>query len=192
MRIRVVATVALIILAVLVVYVFLTVGFVEELEVSLRSIDRKDDGDLSISVLVVDLLDGWKRTVGGIYMESIDHEGSPSTLLRVVMWHAEGTRLDSLSIAFESSLQFEVFPAFDRSPSLELRRSEEGGAVVFNAPDLGFEARREVVFEFYVTPTLAEPLELNLRFEITMQDEGIVTFRRMEAEAVAMLTMRRE
>ena len=185
MRIRVVATVALITLAVLVIYVFLTAGFVEELEVEGF---REDDG-----VLVAGLYDNGHNIVAGIHVESIDPEGSPSTLLRVEMWHAKGTRLDSLSMAFESSLQFEVFLGLDRSSPLEFRRSEEGGAVVFSAADLGFEGRRDVILEFYVTPALAQPLKLNVTFEIAiMYEEGIVGFHRMEAEAVATLTMKRE
>jgi len=186
MRIRVVATVALVIVAVLVIYVFLTVGFAEVLEVG--GFREDDDG-----VLVAGLYDHGQNIVGGIHVQSIDPEGSLSTLVRVEIWRVQGTRLDSLSIAFESALQFEVFPAFDRSPSLEFRRSEEGRAVVFSAPDLGFEGRGDVILEFYVTPTLAQLLELDVRFEVTiMYEEGVVSFHRMEAEAVVTLTVKRE
>lgn len=190
MRIRVAGAIVLIILAVVAVSAFLTLGLVEELKVEGF---REDNG-----ALVADLVDGLQNRVAGIHIGPSLPEGSPGTLLRVSIPHLEGTQLDSLSIEFESFLQVEIFPPFEVAlaapkgypwPAIEFHRSEDGRAVAFSVPDLGFQGKGTVNLEFYVTPAIPEPLELNVKFVITMHEEGIVTLRSMKAEAVTTLTL---
>ena len=184
MRSRVAGAIVLIILAVVAVSAFLTLGLVEELKVEGF---REDDG-----ALVADLVDGLQNRVAGIHIAPSLPEGSPGTLLRVSIPHLEETQLDSLSIEFEIFPPFEIALAAPEGypwPAIEFHRSEDGRAVAFNVSDLGFQGKGTVNLEFYVTPAIPEPLELNVKFVITLHREGIVTLQRMNAEALTTLTL---
>lgn len=106
---------------------------------------------------------------------------------RISIWHEQGTQLKSLKLVFSSDEFLSVAlnaPEGYPWPNVEFHYTSNSRDIIFYVADLGFQGTGTVTLDFFVEmQSNRQRLNLNLYFQITMQNEAPLTFSREIAEA---------
>ena len=109
---------------------------------------------------------------------------SPTSVLFSI-WHAEGTKLDSLTLVFSSNDIF--FLALQTPeglpwPSMNFHKRSDGKGVVLDIPDMGFQGEGTVTLKFFLQLT-SDHLDLNIHVKFSLHKVPPFSFTRYTVDA---------
>jgi hypothetical protein len=109
---------------------------------------------------------------------------SPTHVLFSI-WHAEGTKLDSLTLVFSSDGIFSlalIAPEGFPWPRTDFHETSDGRGVILDIPDLKLQGEGTVTLEFFLQ-LASDHLDLNIRVEFSLHKKPPFSFTRYTADA---------
>jgi len=109
---------------------------------------------------------------------------SPTRVLFSI-WHAEGTKLDSLTLVFSSNDMFLlslIAPEGRPWPKTDFHKTNDGKGVILDIPDLKFQGEGTVTLEFFLQ-LISDRIDLNIDVKFSLHKEPPFSFTRYTADA---------
>jgi hypothetical protein len=132
---------------------------------------------------------------------TIDYSDRPLTghilPMRYLMWHRDGTTVESLRLAIRAppaghrppGMVYLAVPRNGDIPEIDLHADDETGTPTIDIPDLGRMGEGTFGLEFYVEPTSDDaPLETRIELESRVTESGLLgaTYRLEAATRVSL------
>ena len=109
---------------------------------------------------------------------------SPTHVLFSI-WHAEGTKLDSLTLVFSSNDMFSmslIAPRGHPWPRTDFYKTSDGKGVILDIPNLEFLGEGTVTLEFFLEQ-YSDHLDLNIHVRFSLHKKPPFSFTRYTADS---------
>jgi len=120
-----------------------------------------------------------------LYIRIPSEVSTAPTRILFSIWHAEGTKLDSLTLIFSSDEFFSlalIAPEGFPWPGMDFHKTSDGRGVILSIPDLELQGEGTVTLEFFLQ-LASDYLDLNIRIKFSLHREPPFSFTRYTADS---------
>lgn len=119
------------------------------------------------------------------YLRVPSEVSTPPTHVLFSMWHAEGTKLDSLTLVFSSNDMFLLLLIAPESrpwPRTDFHKTGDGRGIILDIPNLELQGEGTVTLEFFLQQD-SDHLDLNISVKFSLHKKPPFSFTRYTAES---------